>query len=390
MSAAMILISIALFLLFVILLAIASSAVRQTRPLSVEGGRQALAQLTGQSRGKPGFATAGLTVLHPPSGLRASFGADADPALRIFHAASVGKLFTATLTARLVEEGLMRWDTRVAQLLPPKELRGLFEWKGADHSGEVTVEMLLSHTSGAADYFDDPARSGKKVSALLAQEPDRFWSVQELLDFSRNEQKSVGPPGHRYHYSDTGYLLLGRIIEIVRNSPFHEVLRHEILEPTGMRDAYMPLREPAPAESTPLRPAYLRGVDLSRAKALSADWSGGGVALSATDLVAFCGALNSGRLIHKDILQHMADFRWRFRPGVGYGYGLMELRFGEFFPLLRSWPSMIGHMGILGIQCFWNPADGTVIVVSLSSDRGMAASVRLLISALGILRRMER
>jgi hypothetical protein len=50
---------------------------------------------------------------------------------------------------------------------------------------------------------------------------------------------------------------------------------------------------------------------------------------------------------------------------------------------------MLGHMGVLGIQCFWNPADGTAIVVSLSNDRGMAASVKLLISALGVLRRVR-
>jgi D-alanyl-D-alanine carboxypeptidase len=389
MSIAMILLSITLLTGFVIILAIASSAIRQTRPLTLDEGRQALLLLTERIRRKPGLQGTGLTVLHPPSGLRASFGADADPDLRVFHAASVGKLFTATLIARLVEEGHLDWDSPVAELLPQEELQGLFVWEGIDRGTEVTVAMLLSHTSGVADYFDDSSRSGNKVGKLLAQEPDRLWSVQELLDFSRNEQRPVGPPGERFHYSDTGYLLLGRIIEVVHNSPFHEVLRHEIFEPAGMHGSYMPLREPAPPGSPPLRPAYLHGVDLSRAKALSADWSGGGVALSAMDLIAFCEALNSGRLIRPGTLRHMADFRWRFRLGVGYGYGLMELRFGEFFALLKSWPLMIGHMGILGIQCFWNPADGTAIVVSLSNDRAMAASVKLLISALGVLRRIQ-
>jgi len=389
MSIAMILLSIALLTGFVIILVITITALRQAQPLTIEGGRQALFHMSERIRRRPGLAGAGLTVLHPPSGLRASFGADSDPTLRVFHAASVGKLFTATLIAQLVEEGLLGWDSHAAELLPHEELQGLFSWEGIDRSAEVTVEMLLSHTSGAADYFDDPCRSGTKVSKLLAQEPDRLWSVQELLDFSRKEQHPVGPPGIRYHYSDTGYLLLGRIVEVVSKAPFHEVLRRRIFEPAGMHGAYMPLRESAPPGSPPLRPAYLQGVDLSRAKALSADWSGGGVALCATDLVAFCEALNTGRLISPGTLQRMADFRWRFRLGVGYGFGLMELRFGEFFPLLKSWPRMHGHMGILGIQCFWNPADGTAIVVSLSNDRAIADSVKLLISALGVLRRIR-
>ncbi|HAE21797.1 MAG TPA: hypothetical protein DCG47_05670 [Spirochaetaceae bacterium] len=385
----MIIVSIALFIALVIVLAIASAMARQARPLTVEDGKKALSSLAESLRRKPGLAGAGLSVLHTSSGLRDAFGADADPEQRIFHAASVGKLFTATLIARLIEEGRLAWDSRVAEILQPAELRGLFDWEGVDRSAEVTVAMLLSHSSGVADYFDDPGRSGKSVSALMAAAPDRLWPVGELLDFSRNEQRPVGPPGGRFHYSDTGYLLLGRLIEALRGAPYHEVLRRGIFEPAGMRDAYMPLREAAPPGTPPLRPAYLRGVDLSKANALSADWSGGGVALSAADLLAFCEALRSGLLLRPETLERMADFRWRFRLGVGYGYGLMELRFGEFFPLLKSWPRMRGHMGVLGIQCFWDPADGTAIVVSLSNDRAMSDSVKLLISALGIVKRIR-
>lgn len=358
------------------------------RPKNLESCRQELQRMIERLRARPGYSGTGLTVLHPATGFKASFGADAETSLRVFHAASVGKLFTATLAARLVEEGCLDWNTRVAEHLPPEELEGLFDWEGIDHSGEVTLAMLLSHTSGVADYFGDRSRSGKILSSTLGVEPQRFWTVQELLDYSRREQVPVGPPGVRYHYSDTGYLLLGRIIEVLRGYPFHEVLRREIFEPTGMKDAYMPLRESPPPGAPPLRPALLHGTDLSRAEALSADWAGGGVALTAADLLSFCMALYSGSLLRPETLRRMADFRWRFRSGVGYGLGLMELRFGEFFPLLKSWPPMIGHMGILGIQCFWNPIDGTIIVVSLCNDRGMAASVKLLIEALGVLRRI--
>jgi D-alanyl-D-alanine carboxypeptidase len=389
MNLAIIFIIIAFLSAFVIVFAVVSAMAKQARPLTVQEGREALRLYAGRLRSKPQLAGAGLSVLHPISGLREAFGADADPERRMFHAASVGKLFTATLIARLIEEGRLAWDSRVAELLPPEELRGLFEWHGADRSGDVTVAMLLSHTSGVADYFDDTGRSRKSVSALLAEEPHRLWSVEQLLDFSRNEQRPVGPPGARFHYSDTGYLLLGRIIEVLRGLPFHIALKQGIFEPAGMRDAYMLLREPAPLGTPPLRPAYLRGVDLAGSNALSADWSGGGVALSAADLLAFCEALNSGRLLRPETLERMADFRWRFRQGVGYGYGIMELRFGEFFPLLKSWPRMRGHMGVLGIQCFWDPSDGTVIIVSLSNDRAMAESVKLLITALGILRRIK-
>lgn len=372
-------------------LTLAALMVRNSRPLSAEEAKSLLERETDRIRGRrPELSGAGLTVVHPPSGFRGAFGADADPGSRVFHAASVGKLFTAVLIGRLVEEGRIRWDSRVTDILPPEDLEGLFTLDGTDYRDEVTVEMLLSHSSGAADYFGDPGRSGKRVSDLLIENPDRAWTPRDLLAFSRDEQTPAGPPGKAYHYSDTGYVLLGRIVEVLRGAPFQVVLRREIFEPAGMRDAFMPLREAPPLGVPALRPVYLGGKDLSRSKALSADWAGGGTALSAGDLIAFGEALESGLILKPETLTRMADFRWTFRRGVRYGLGIMELRFGEFFPLLKTWPSMQGHMGILGIQFFRNPRDGTAIVVSLCSDRHMADSVRLLIAALGALRRIHR
>lgn len=377
--------SIALILLLVIL----RSAALATVPLSRDEADRALAAALERVARRRGLAAAGLTISRPRIGFRASYGADAEAGRRLFHAASVGKLFTAALIGRLIDEGKLAWDSRAAAFLPPETLRGLFLRRGEDRSGEVTIAMLLAHTSGAADYFGDEGKEGFSVGRLLAREPHRLWSVEELLDFSRNGQRAVGAPGERFHYSDTGYLLLGLIAEAVRGAPYHELLRREIFEPSGMRNAYMPLREGPPAGAPPLRPAVLGGVDLSQTNALSADWAGGGVALSATDLVAFCEALNAGRIIRPETLNRMADFRGRFMLGVGYGYGLMELRPGEFSPFLKSWPRLRGHMGILGIQCFWDPEDGTVIVVSLGDDRAVADSVRLLLATMGIVQRLR-
>lgn len=385
MSITIAILSIALIMLLVI----SRAAARSSRPLSPdEAGRALKAELERAAR-RRGLAAAGLSVAHPPSGLRLSYGADEEAPRRVFHAASVGKLFTAAMVGRLIDEGRLAWDSRVASILSPETLRGLFEWHGTDRGGDVTIAMLLAHTSGVADYWADEARGGEGVGKRISVEPGRAWEVEGLLDFSRNGQRAVGAPGERFHYSDTGYLLLGLVVEAVRGAPFHELLRREIFEPAGMKDAYMPLREEPPAGAPPLRPAVLGGVDLSQTNALSADWAGGGVALSAADLIAFCEALNAGRIIRPRTLEHMADFRGRFRLGVGYGYGLMELRPGEFSPFLKSWPRLRGHMGILGIQCFWDPQDGTIIVVSLGDDRAVGDSVRLLLATMGILRRVR-
>jgi len=377
-----------LAIVLILILVIWRSMAKATRPLSVQEASSALTSQLEHFARRHSLAAAGLTVVHPRSGLRASFGADTDPNRRVFHAASVGKLFAAVMIGRLVDEGRLAWDTKLTTILSPKLVQGLFEWNGIDRSDEVTIAMLLSHTSGAADYYGDKGRSGLSVGQILAMEPSRFWSVEELLAFSKNEQGAIGAPGERYHYSDTGFLLLGLVLEAIRGSPYHTLLRREIFAPLGMKDAYMPFREEAPAGSPPMRPALIDGVDVSNKSGLSADWAGGGVALSAADLVAFSEALNAGKLIRKETLGQMADFRWEFMRGIGYGYGLMELRPGKFFPLLEYLPKLRGHMGILGIQCFWDPDDGTIIVVSFGDDQAVADSVRILLAALGILKRI--
>ena len=69
--------------------------------------------------------------------------------------ASVTKLFTAVVTMKLVEAGQLRLDDRMAEILPSEVTAGLHVLDGIDRTGEITVEHLLSHTSGLADYYDE-------------------------------------------------------------------------------------------------------------------------------------------------------------------------------------------------------------------------------------------
>lgn len=125
-----------------------------------------------------------------------------------FHAASVGKLFTAVLVHRLVAAGQLRLDQPIAELLDTALTAGLF----ISGPQEVTVQMLLEHTSGVADYF------GEKILT----EPQKQWTVPGILDFTRAQFEPVALPGAQFHYSDTGYVLLGLVVEQVSGRAFHE------------------------------------------------------------------------------------------------------------------------------------------------------------------------
>ena len=342
------------------------------------------------------FASAGMTVSAPSVGLHCAFGADGEAENAVFHTASVGKLFTTALIGMLLDEGKLQRNTPILEVLPAELLAGLFELNGTDHREQVTVAHLLSHTSGLADYFEDPTylagrRQGKTAAEAACSEPTRSWTPEELLAWSRERQRPVGRPGERFHYSDTGFALLGFLVQEIEGEPFHEVLQRRIFDPLEMVHAAMPGRsQPRDRETPQMRPIWLLGTDLSRASSVTVDWTGGGVAATAEELIRFARAFHNGELLTHETLRWLRQFNWKFRRGIAYGHGIMELRFGEFFPLLRSLPNMSGHMGVTGVQLFSDPEDDTVISVSMGSTRGMSQSVRLLISAMSGVHKLKR
>lgn len=145
-----------------------------------------------------------------------------------FHAASVGKLATAALVMQEVDAGRLALADTVESLLPHAEIDGLFAGPGA------TVEHLLAHTSGVADYFEGKVSSGPNFIDTVLREPRDRWEPRELLAFSRDRQTPVAAPGQTYLYSDTGFVLLGRILEEHSGRSFTELLRERVFEPAGM------------------------------------------------------------------------------------------------------------------------------------------------------------
>lgn len=336
------------------------------------------------TRGQKRLENAGLLLVAPENDLRLERGGPRPD--QTFHTASVGKLFTAVLIARKVEVGTIGWESSVADILGKELLQGLIDDVDLPR---VTIADLLGHTSGMADYFDGPTVDGSpRVAEIMVKEPGRLFSPQDLLDHSRQHQK----PGKRgdFHYSDTGFTVLGLVVEKLYGQSFTEAVQGEIFVPLGMDDSYYPGRSlPVNLPAKDLAASWLGSHDLAGQASLSADWAGGGVASTLKDLGIFATALARGDVLRPDTLAFMAKERHVFETGIHYGLGVMTLRFGEFMPLLDFLPSMIGHMGILGTQVFLEPASKTTMVVSLGADGQMEASVRLLISAMTGLARLK-
>ncbi|MGW4928491.1 serine hydrolase domain-containing protein [Agromyces sp. NPDC004153] len=333
-----------------------------------------------------------------------------------FHVASIGKTFTATLVMQLVEAGAFTVETPVSALLTRDELDGLFDTTGStDAAGGATVAHLLTHTAGVADYFDGRVTTGRPVRDLVITEPERIWTPADLLAFSRTRQRPVGRPGERFAYSDTGFILLGRLLEQTTGRMFHELLHERILTPLAMRDSALlfhsvpanerasapaaeaapaalegapapgaataaPAAEPSTGTSLGIAPLRLGRTEASTFRSLSCDWSGGGIVSTPDDLVAFDAALHRGELVSRRSLAWLAEPRNRFHVGIRYAAGMMQVRFGGFSPFLRGLPRPVGHIGVLATHLFHDPVHDAGIVLNFASTREMSRSFRTLIT----------
>ena len=152
-----------------------------------------------------------------------------------FHSTSVGKMLTATLTMKLVEESRLKLDDAISKHLPAAIIEGLHVYEGKDYSASITIAQLLGHTSGLPDYIMDAPEDGSpNMMTLLFQNPDRFWEIKELLAFSKANLKAHFQPGKGYYYTDTEYILLGLIIEEKYQKELHQILLDKLFKPLGL------------------------------------------------------------------------------------------------------------------------------------------------------------
>jgi CubicO group peptidase (beta-lactamase class C family) len=135
-----------------------------------------------------------------------------------FRLGSITKQFTATVIMQLVEQGKIKLDAKLSDYLPDYR---------KDTGSKVTIHHLLTHTSGIPSYtsqpgfFENVSRNPYKVDEFVK----KYASGD--LEFE---------PGSKYTYNNSGYFLLGAIIEHVTGKPYEQVLKENIFDPLGMKN----------------------------------------------------------------------------------------------------------------------------------------------------------
>lgn len=190
-----------------------------------------------------------------------------------FKIASISKLFIAVAAVRAAEDGLLQLDDTLAEWLPAESAR-------IANASEITVRHLLRHRSGVPDF---DSANGFSWSQSHTDEDVLLELIYDLpADFS---------PGARYSYSNTNYLLVGRILNAALGYHHHVFVRSEILDPLNMADTVSLLEE---TSIDRMAHGYWNGVDRT-----TQDYRipGGSMVSTVSDVGVFIDALARGQLL---------------------------------------------------------------------------------------------
>jgi CubicO group peptidase (beta-lactamase class C family) len=139
----------------------------------------------------------------------------------VFDIASMAKQFTAACIVLLVEEGKISLDDDIRKYIP----------EFPDYSDTITIRHLIHHTSGIRDYTELMLMAGMSFEGI--------YEAQEIFDLIFRQKKLNFSPGEQHSYSNSGYILLGLIIERVTGLSLSEYAAKHIFEPLGMGNTFI-------------------------------------------------------------------------------------------------------------------------------------------------------
>lgn len=217
-----------------------------------------------------------------------------------FRIGSVTKQFTAAAILLLQEEGALKVTDTISAHLPDYP---------AEVAGTVTIHQLLNHTSGIPSY----------TSLEIFESRDKPHTVDELMASFRDLPLEL-EPGSEWSYSNSGYVVLGAIIEKASGMTYAEFLRTRLFEPSGMNDTVV-----GDAESAQDRALGYTGrtgaVELADPIDMSVPFAAGAVRSTCADMVRWDHALRAGTVVSAALQDAMFTPSAKMGDDADYGYG---------------------------------------------------------------------
>jgi D-alanyl-D-alanine carboxypeptidase len=207
--------------------------------------------------------------------------------------ASNTKTFVAVAILRLWEQGRLDLDAPVSKVLSKQSIHILKE--GGYQPGSITIRQLLTHTSGLYDFSQSD-----EFNKACELDPSHRWTRQEQLQGAMKWGHPYGPPGKVFSYSDTGYIVLGEILENQTKTPMANALRHLVSYGTlDLKSTWLESLEPEPPGVLPRAHQYDGDHDTYADDPSSDLYGGGGLVSTPSDLARFMRAIFIGKVFAK-------------------------------------------------------------------------------------------
>ncbi|MEL6535154.1 MAG: serine hydrolase domain-containing protein [Bacteroidota bacterium] len=244
--------------------------------------------------------------------------ADTDTRYRI---GSISKMFTSVLTLKAVEEGKISLNTTLEGYFPELE-----------NAEQITVEMMLNHSSGIFSFTSDPTYLSWSASPQ---------SREKLMERILAQDPSFAP-GERHSYSNSNYVLLTWLLEDIHQTSFGELLATKITEPLALGNTYVGGALDL-ANHECYSYTYTGAWQQDQVTDMSVPLGAGAIISTPKDLTVFIRALFEDELISSQHLEMMMDMQ------DGYGLGMFRYTFGEDYAYghtggIDSFTSFLGYM----------------------------------------------
>ncbi|OOQ93185.1 serine hydrolase domain-containing protein [Bacillus cereus] len=269
-----------------------------------------------------------------------------------FRIGSVTKTFTATVVLQLAGENRLNLDDSIEKWLP-----GVIQGNGYD-GNQITIRQILNHTSGIAEYL-----RSKDADMMNTK---KSYTAEELVKMGLSLPPDFAP-GKGWSYSNTGYVLLGILIEKVTGNSYAEEIEKRIIEPLELSNTFLPGNSTVIPGTNHAR-GYIQPDGASELKDVtyynpSIASSAGDMISTADDLNKFFSSLLGGKLLKENQLKQMLTSVPTGREDLGNGYGL-----GIYETKLPNGVSVWGHTG--GI-----PGFGTLVGGTLGGKHTLAVNI---------------
>lgn len=321
-----------------------------------------------QSITREGIVGISMSVYTPSKGmwLGASGKADIynDITMQPCNLSRVGstvKVVTATTVLKLAEEGKINLDDKISDYLEGEMIDKI------ENARSVTIRQLLNHSGGLYNYIQNLQFQTASLNDLI-----KAWRAPELLKYAYNK-KAYFKPGEDVRYSNTGYILLGLLIEEIEKKPFYNVFDEKIFKPAGMSSTRFATADPVPdgivrgyidiySNKQVIECTYYSGWDYYTAD--------GGLISNPYDMNLFMQALFDGKLINKSSLDEMMQWKTpkevdpAFYP-IQYGLGIFKIETEKGIAYMHSGDAIGYYANML-----YFPADKTSIVYAVNSNYG--------------------